>query len=160
MREWGEIDSEEDQRRANLWQGAVKSAIRSKRGQTALREIHDILHCMFAVGNDRLIAGRLCDGEGQVCTLGALALHRMTPDDLEKSRKFWSEMSDEDAACHSYVMTETIEEGLRMGLSSALASTIAERNDWYGPGEVSTARFHRMLAWVESQIIEWKGETV
>src|SRR5258707_12751662 len=54
------------------WRGAVKSAIRGRRGQVFLREMLTVLDNL---PNKRLIAKDLAN-EGEVCALGAVALAR------------------------------------------------------------------------------------
>jgi hypothetical protein len=54
------------------WRGAVKSAIRGKRGQLFLREM---LCALDALPNKRLIEEEL-EKDGEVCALGAIGLAR------------------------------------------------------------------------------------
>ena len=56
-----------------MWRGAVKKAIRGKRGQAFLQEL---LVALDAVTGGRLIADDLQDGYGEVCALGALGVAR------------------------------------------------------------------------------------
>jgi len=55
------------------WRGAVKSAIRGRRGQAFLRELRDALDAM---PNKRLIAKELIDEKGEVCAIGAVCKAR------------------------------------------------------------------------------------
>lgn len=55
-----------------MYRGAVNSACRGKRGQKLLREMAEALDKM---PEKRLIEGELIH-EGEVCALGALALHK------------------------------------------------------------------------------------
>src|SRR5687767_12910323 len=58
-----------------LWRGAVRSAIRGKRGQAFLREMRDALDAMPV---KRLVGGDLVTREREVCAIGAVALRRGT----------------------------------------------------------------------------------
>jgi hypothetical protein len=65
------------------WRGAVKQAIRGKRGQAMLRELAQALD---ALPEKRLAVGSLVTADGEFCTLGALGRARgmdMAPIDPE-----------------------------------------------------------------------------
>lgn len=70
----GEIEDEEQQRRANLYRGQVASQMRSKAGQAFLREV---LEAIEALPDRRLAEGDLVV-DGCMCSLAALALKRRT----------------------------------------------------------------------------------
>lgn len=80
----GYTDDCENQWELIRWRGAVKSAIRGKRGQQALREI---LAALDAMPNKRLASELLVTADGEFCTLGALGnargvdLDSIDPDD-------------------------------------------------------------------------------
>jgi hypothetical protein len=89
------------------WRGAVASAIRGKRGQSALREIVEALD---ALPNKRLASDSLVNADGEYCTLGALGRARgldMGPIDPE----------DREAVAANF------------GISEALAAEIMYEND-------------------------------
>ena len=73
---------------SNLWRGAVKSAIRGKRGQAMLREL---VVALDALPEKRLAPDSLVNEDGEYCALGALGrLRGMTmepqdPDDVDPS---------------------------------------------------------------------------
>jgi hypothetical protein len=51
------------------WRGAVRQAIRGKRGQAMLREL---LQALDAMPQKRLVANSLATAEGELCALGVL----------------------------------------------------------------------------------------
>jgi hypothetical protein len=55
------------------WRGAVKSAIKGKRGQAFLREM---LTAMDAMPEKKLIAGELVTAAGEVCAIGSVMVKR------------------------------------------------------------------------------------
>lgn len=57
----------------DLWNASLNQHLGGAKGQQALRELRDAL---LAMPEKCLIAGRLADEQGHVCTVGALALHR------------------------------------------------------------------------------------
>ena len=65
----GYIDDFDDQWSLICWRGAVKSAIRGKRGQSFLRELRDALDAMPI---KKLISDDLVR-DGEVCAIGAVA---------------------------------------------------------------------------------------
>ncbi|KVO11736.1 hypothetical protein [Burkholderia ubonensis] len=86
----GYSDDCDDQLSLILWRGAVKSAIRGKRGQDALREL---AAAMDAMPRKTLAAESLVTGSGEFCTLGVLGHARglnmdpIDPDDWDAVAK-------------------------------------------------------------------------
>ena len=112
------------------WRGAVKSAIRGKRGQTFLREMIDSLDAM---PHKRLIAHELME-DGDVCAIGSVGVSRgvdMTRVNVE----------DGDQIAEMF------------GVANALVREVEYMNDEgvYRP-ETPEERWVRMRAWVEAQI--------
>lgn len=114
------------------WRGAVKSALKGKRGQAFLIELRDALDAM---SGKRLIADSL-EAEGEFCTIGVVGANRgvdmasLDPDDREAV-------------------------GEAFGISPAMASEIIFMNDegsWQA--ETPEQRWERMRKWVESNIKE------
>jgi len=112
------------------WRGAVKSALKGKRGQAFLIELRDAMDAMPA---KRLIADSL-EAEGEFCTIGVVGAKRgvdmavLDPDDREAV-------------------------GEAFGISPAMASEIVFMNDegsWQA--ETPEQRWVRMRKWVESNI--------
>ena len=112
------------------WRGAVKSALKGKRGQAFLIELSDALDAM---PGKRLIADSL-QAEGEFCTIGVVGAKRgvdmtsLDPDDREAV-------------------------GEAFGISPAMASEIVFMNDegsWQA--ETPEQRWVRMRKWVESNI--------
>lgn len=112
------------------WRGAVKSALKGKRGQAFLVELRD---AMDAMPDKRLIADSL-QAEGEFCTIGVIGAKRgidmavLDPDDREAV-------------------------GEAFGISPAMASEIVFMNDegsWQA--ETPEQRWQRMRTWVDSNI--------
>jgi hypothetical protein len=154
----------EDNWQTIRWRGAVKSAIRGKRGQAFLREMLAALDAMpekrliagdlvfkgepeiqwdpyphedIIIGGDQLVKG---NGEvlrvGDVCALGCLGTARAM------------DMTDIDPHDASTVAGA-------FGISEALAREIVYINDedWYGE-ESPERRFQRVRTWVVNSINE------
>lgn len=118
------------------WRGAVKSAIKGKRGQAFLQEV---LATLDAMPVKSLSAHSLQDqASGEFCTLGAVGAARSL------DMKPLEDADREDIA-------------KAFGISEALAAEIMFENDedfiWRSRDEHSgEARWSRMRAWIESQI--------
>ena len=74
------------------WRGAVKSAIRGKRGQAFFRKL---IAALDAMPEKKLVAHDLVTDEGEVCALGAagiahgIPVHDVKPDDHDElARRF------------------------------------------------------------------------
>lgn len=128
-----DIDSQEAQWALIRWRGAVKSAIRGKRGQAVLRELRDALDAM---PNKRLIEGELHE-DGEYCALGALAKYRgWIPPDLD--------MEDPDAP---------LELAAFLNMTEALTKEVMFENDEGGHiPQTPEERWQRMRRWTEKQI--------
>ncbi len=112
------------------WRGAVKSALRGKRGQAFLAELRDALDAMQG---KRLIADSLV-AEGEFCTIGVVGAKRGV-----------------DMAALDPHDREAV--GEAFGISPAMASEIVFMNDegsW--KAETPEQRWVRMRDWVESNI--------
>lgn len=113
------------------WQGAVRSAIRGKRGQAFLREMIEALDTM---PEKKLYPSVLIGDDGETCAMGCVLAKRGTdttgvdpeePDDVAKVT----------------------------GLASAMVREIAYENDESGAyQETSEARWARMRHWAESKL--------
>lgn len=130
------VEDTEDQWAMIRWRGAVKSAIRGKRGQAFLAEM---LRALDAIPERKLIANEL-EAEGAVCAIGAVGKARgidMTGVDPEDN--------------------ETVA-GL-FGISDALAREIVYMNDegYYRSDE---ERFARMRAWISAYLAKPAEETL
>lgn len=113
------------------WRGAVRSAIRGKRGQAFLR---DLLCALEGLPQPRLIANDL-EREGEVCAIGALGKARGID---------MSNIDPEDA--------ETV--AGTFGIADALAREVVYENDEGTFGtETPEQRYLRMKNWVERHLI-------
>lgn len=132
----GYIDDWDDNWPLICSRGAVKSAIRGKRGQAMLRELLDALDAM---PRKRLIEGEL-EADGEHCALGALGAKR----DLA--------MFDLDPYDYGR-LSECF------GVAEALAREVEYVNDECGPrDETPEERWKRVRAWVVAQIREREQE--
>lgn len=112
------------------WRGAVASAIRGKRGQEFL---YEMLHALAALPERKLIDGELIH-DGAVCAIGAVGKARgidMSGIDVE----------DREAVAKLF------------GIAPALAAEIVYMNDEGSYSESPEARFSRMRAWIESELV-------
>lgn len=115
-----------------MWRGAVKSAIRGKRGQALLHEMRDALDAMPV---KELIADQFEDGE-KVCALGAVGKRR----GIEMKG---IDPYDRDSVARTF------------GIAPALAAEIAYINDdGYSYSQTPAQRWKRVREWVESQITQ------
>lgn len=126
----GYVEDHHDNWTLIRWRGAVKSAIRGRRGQAFLAEI---LAAMDALPEKKLIAGELFDADGACCALGAVAKGRGIPQPESESGDTAGDM----AALFS--------------IPRALAAEIMSENDEWGV-ETPEHRFDRVRRWVVEQI--------
>lgn len=112
-----------------LWSGAVKSAIRGKRGQAFLREL---IAALDAMPEKRLIAEELVTEEGDCCAMGAVCKAR----GMDVSR-----LDPEE--CESVARA--------IGLSQAMVREIAYENDSCGDGR---QRWQWMRKWAAANLVE------
>ena len=117
------------------WRGAVKSAIRGRRGQKFLREL---LSALDAMPEKRLICEDLRNEDGEVCTLGTACVHRgVDPDTL-------------DPEDHEGI-------GKEFNIAPCLVQEIENENDEMyrvTPEE----RFLRMRKWIASELLPTGGQ--
>lgn len=171
-------DDEEYPGQFALWRGNCSRSLRGKAGQAALVRLEAAL---LAMPEKRLIRGRLVDGSGQVCALGALAksegvLPALDPDDFDYA--YYDADDDYDDGNDPAEFGESVLKFPRL-----VAWRVVEQNDiqfdtvpelGYGPlnrhqavyrGEDGNGRglllirpmtpeerYEKMLAWVQSQI--------
>ena len=109
--------------------GAVKSAIKGKRGQAFLKELRDSLDAMShkALGAESLSA------DDEFCAFGVVGARRGIP------------MENIDA--YDYYAVAYI-----FGISATLAQEIMFENNWGAREETGEMRWERMRAWVDSNI--------
>ena len=115
------------------YRGAVKSALRGRRGQAFLQEM---LEAMYALPSRELIAGELVR-EGSACALGSVALKRgMDVSHLD--------LDDYTAVAKAF------------GISEAMAREIMFVNDEGGAWTTMTdaARFEHVRRWIEGELYE------
>lgn len=125
----GYTDDSDDRWEMICWRGAVKSAIRGKRGQQFLREM---LAALDALPEHKLIANDL-EQEGAVCALGAVGKARSM--DMSRIDPYEPEMV-----------------AASFGIAAALAQEVVYINDEHWPPETPESRYARVRRWVEAQI--------
>ena len=113
------------------WAGALKSAIRGRRGQKFLLEL---AAAMDAMPEKVLITDVLIDDEGNCCTMGVICKSRgIDPTTID-------ELDAEDV-------------GKKLDIAKHLAADIAFYNDEDGCSEETCeARWVRMRAWVAERL--------
>jgi len=119
------------------WRGAVKAAIRGKRGQRFLRELAAALDAMPV---KELVAEELVTLDGEVCAMGCVAVARGIP--AEKIQEVDPEEKDDVASL--------------LGIAPALAAEIAEENDecpTWRHTNAARARWVHMRRWVNRKMI-------
>lgn len=121
------------------WRGAVKAAIRGKRGQAFLREL---LEALDALPTKRLVAHSFQQVDGEVCALGSVGLKRGTD---------MSGFITKDECGDEEVDGDVV--GDSFGISRAMAKEIMYENDESAWHETPEQRFARVRAWVVREII-------
>lgn len=117
------------------WRGAVRSALRGKRGQAFLREM---LAALDALPGKRLFPNVLVE-EGECCAMGAVALARGL-----------------DVSGIDQHEPESVSDAF--GIARAMAQEIAYVNDEDGSlAETPEQRWVRVRAWVEGKILGSTG---
>jgi hypothetical protein len=145
-----DYDDESSQWAMIRWQGAIKSAIRGRRGQKLLREL---LAALDAMPDKRLAAGVFTRADGCVCALGVLGHARGfdvsvfdvdAPTPGEECCDHWP-----DCSCGDY---EPDHDGIAkaFGVAAALAREIMWVNDETSTDDSVRWRFVR--GWVARQI--------
>lgn len=128
----GYVDEMNDQWALIRYRGAVKSALRGKRGQAFLR---DMIAALDALPEKRLTCSELETPDGEVCALGAVGLMR------------GMDMSDIDPVDAATVAH-------RFGIAECMAREIVYENDEMilGAGNVPERRFKWMRDWAQSNL--------
>lgn len=117
----------EDCENLQLWRGAVRRAIRGKRGQAFLREL---AAAMDEMPRKELIADELVREDGACCAIGVVFMSRSLATD---------QIDYEDA--------ESV--GAAVGIARAMAAEIAYKNDECGAADEGPAqRWQRMRNWI------------
>jgi hypothetical protein len=127
----GYIEDYDDNWQLIRWRGAVKSAVRGKRGQAFFR---DLIAALDAMPVKELHAHELRTADGAVCALGALASFRGV-----------------DVSAVDPHDTETV--ASTFGLSDALVRETVYMNDeagWYN--DRPAARWTRMRQWAADNL--------
>ena len=134
-----EWDDEDWALRAGRWFAAVKSALLGLPGQTAFKQLEEVL---LTLPSKRLIKGALW-WNGESCALGALALYKGIPED---------ELHGDDiCASNAGSMAENVADwaSKRLGISYTLAWVLQEINDEESPTATPERRYQVVLKWVQ-----------
>jgi len=127
-----------------LWKGRVLAAARGKNGRAVLQELKDAL---LALPEKRLIEGDVITSEGDVCAVGALALHRKRASFPEFTEQQIVEEVLKDAG--GLDGEETADFGELLGMKWCLSWTIAWANDDYYSQLSDEDRYTKMLETVD-----------
>lgn len=119
-----------------FYRQAVQRATTGYRGQHLLRKLRDALDAMPV---KRLIVEAIKDSSGEVCAFGA----------LDPNAPAYDPNKDDDWNGHACDLAK------HFNVAPALASEIVYMNDeyWCGRNETPEARWIRMRAWVNAQIV-------
>lgn len=149
-----EPEDTRDVLRMYAWDANLDRQIKGKRGQAFLREL---LAALEALPSKRLVANELAK-DGEVCTLGALALKRRTDAGEDRERvlaDLGSICVDPDQEPDDERAYEDMEAWAKRVLAcpSMLAFVIPHENDedWRSTPE---QRYTAMVMWVRSLIME------
>ena len=126
---YDDYDGDCDQWQMIMYQGAVKSAFRGKRGQAFLREM---LAALDALPIPILIMGEL-EADGAVCAIGAVGRARGVN---------MAKLDPEDA--------ETV--AGTFGIATCMAREIVYENDEWCDRDNPITRWVKIRAWVQSRI--------
>lgn len=138
----GYTDECDDNWQQICWRGAVKAAIKGKRGQAFLREL---AAAMDAMPDKRLTEGAL-EADGEVCALGAIGRARgieLSKLDIDWDAWDWAPLAQ------------------AFGISEALAREIMYHNDEYSISwwqkkerdkDHGPARWKYMRKWIDEQL--------
>jgi hypothetical protein len=130
MSRHGYCDDIDDQWATIRYMGALKSAMRGKKGQAFLRELRDALD---ALPEKCLISEELVNEEGDCCAMGAVALARGL------------DVSKVDPEEPEYVAAV-------FGINEKIAREIAYHNDDDYGSVTPQQRWQRMRNWVDRHI--------
>lgn len=126
-----------------MWRANVQRAINGRRGQQALADLEAAL---LALPEKRLIAGALCTEFGEVCTVGALIVHKRVAAGEDRD-----DVIADLANSYFNMASETAEAGRdHAGLTFTLAWELAELNDEDLAGMTDVRRYDAVLAWVRA----------
>jgi hypothetical protein len=157
----GYTDDCDDQWGLIRWRGAVKSSIRGERGQAALKEL---AAAMDAMPNKTLAAESLVSADGEFCTLGVLGQARgldmnpLDPDDWDAVAKAFNIapamvreiVYENDESFDTYEWVPFVLCGpIRPWQRHADTRRVDLTEEVVGK-----RRWHRMRAWVESNIVK------
>jgi len=115
-----------------MWRGAVKSALRGKRGQAFLREL---IAALDAMPEKKLIDHDLVRPDGAVCAIGAVGLRRGI------------DMTKVDPENHAAVAE-------MFGIADAMAREIFYLNDEAMYDPTPEARWAAMRQWAERNLVK------
>ena len=114
------------------WRGVIASATRGKRGQAMFKEL---LTALDAMPNKRLIKDDLITETGDSCAIGALLMHRETPE--ARNMHEYNEAIAEELDVHMCIVQE-----------------VEWENDNGGWNLTPEQRWTHMRTWVAKQIKE------
>lgn len=148
------FDHEGDEWFPNQWwlyEANMQRCFSGVAGQQKLREVREAL---LALPRKRLISTRLADEQGDVCLVGALALHK-AEDPKTELQLLAEHITEEMAEWDSYeVEQRTLGTGKTLGLKETMVVELSYTNDNSHRDQTPEERYERVLAWVDSLILE------
>src|SRR6266436_3595798 len=100
----GYSEDEDYQGQFALWRANLNRCLLGKKGQQALRELHEAL---IALPEKRLIAGSLAE-DGEVCAIGALLANRHPANLREAALKELESISDDGEDSDQYAASQGV----------------------------------------------------
>jgi len=130
------------------WRGAVKSAIRGKRGQTFL---HEMKSALLELPEKKLIDGQFAN-QNDVCALGSVAVRRKMQEGMARSEAM--KAVTEEWPDEMYEECGNVASG-KLNIASAMAKEIMYINDDESYWDTSPEkRYEIVLNWVKNNIKE------
>lgn len=146
----GDYDGVSFANQSEFWWANTKRALMGRKGQRALSELREAL---VALPEPVLVSGRLATEAGQVCTVGALIVHRRVSKGEEREavlRELAAKLTDDDDPDGALLTTD---EGVAVGLTFVLAWRLAQLNDEDFEGYAPEQRYTAVLAWIDRQLV-------
>lgn len=142
----GYSDDLDDQWQHIRWRGAVKAAIKGKKGQAFLKELEAAL---VALPEKKLLRGGFSQ-KGEVCAIGSVLVARKCATGMTREAAL-AEVEKKFPRPAEY---EDVDIAPEAGIADALAREIMYVNDDDWGGDASAEqRYETVLKWVRSKIV-------
>ena len=134
-------DDEEWPGQFELWQANCRRSRRGRKGQAALRELESAL---IAMPVQELHAVVLVEDSGEACAIGAMLVGRLISKGMSRVQAI--------SECARLDPGDVEEHGVELGMPRLVAWSVAVKNDEYPAYETPTARYTRVLRWVQGEL--------